>query len=81
LKGARLQSHHDHRIAMAFSIAGLFATGETVLEDTACVNTSYPGFEQMLRFIQKGGKMKRSTRELAGFKGSGKPAVRPATSF
>ena len=81
LKGARLQSHHDHRIAMAFSIAGLFASGETVLEETACVNTSYPGFEEQLRFIQKGGKIKRSTRELAGFKGSGKPAVRPAASF
>ncbi len=79
LKGARLQSHHDHRIAMAFSIAGLFAGGETVLEDTACVNTSYPGFEQMLRFIQKGGKIQRKTRELVGLKGSGNPAVRPTT--
>ena len=48
------------------------------MEDTACVNTSYPGFEQMLRFIQKGGKIKRKTRELTGLKGSGKPAVRPA---
>jgi 3-phosphoshikimate 1-carboxyvinyltransferase len=80
LKGARLQSHHDHRIAMAFSVAGLFASGETVLEDTACVNTSYPGFEETLRLMQKGGKMKRKTRELTGLKGSGKPAVRPAAS-
>jgi 3-phosphoshikimate 1-carboxyvinyltransferase len=79
LKGARLQSHHDHRIAMAFSIAGLFASGETILEDTACVNTSYPGFDQMLRFIQKGGKIHRKTRELVGLKGSGKPAVRPTS--
>jgi 3-phosphoshikimate 1-carboxyvinyltransferase len=65
---------------MAFSVAGLFASGETVIEDTACVNTSYPGFEQTLRFIQKGGKIKRKTRELTGLKGTGKPAVRLATS-
>ena len=44
LRGARLQSCGDHRIAMAFSIAGLFASGETVIEDTGCVETSYPGF-------------------------------------
>jgi 3-phosphoshikimate 1-carboxyvinyltransferase len=64
---------------MAFSIAGLFASGETIMEDTACVNTSYPGFEQTLRFMQKGGKIKRKTQELTGLKGSGKPAVRPAS--
>ena len=80
LQGARLQSHHDHRIAMAFSIAGLFASGETVMEGTDCVNTSYPGFEQTLRVMQKGGKMKRKTRELTGLKGTGKPAVRPAAT-
>ncbi len=52
LQGARLASHGDHRIAMAFAVAGLFAEGETVIEDTACVETSYPGFaDQMNRFI------------------------------
>jgi len=80
LKGAQLQSHHDHRIAMAFSIAGLFASGETVMEGTDCVNTSYPGFKQTLRVMQKGGKMKRKTRELTGLKGTGKPSVRPAAT-
>jgi 3-phosphoshikimate 1-carboxyvinyltransferase len=44
LQGARLESFGDHRIAMAFAIAGLFAEGETVITDTDCVNTSYPGF-------------------------------------
>ena len=54
LKGAKLQSFGDHRIAMAFAIAGLFASGETVIEDTACVLTSYPGFMETLKKIQKG---------------------------
>ena len=42
----------DHRIAMAFSIAGLFASGETIIENAECVNTSYPGFAGILsRFV------------------------------
>ncbi len=51
LHGARLQSFGDHRIAMAFAIAGLFAEGETIIEDTDCVATSYPGFADMLEKI------------------------------
>lgn len=45
LKGARLQSHGDHRIAMAFLIAGLLAkSGDTVMEGSECIRTSYPSF-------------------------------------
>ena len=40
------ESFGDHRIAMAFAIAGLFAEGETIIADTECVNTSYPGFSR-----------------------------------
>jgi 3-phosphoshikimate 1-carboxyvinyltransferase len=57
LKGARLPSYGDHRIAMAFAIAGLFASGTTTtIEDTACVRTSYPQFESVLMHIQRGDK-------------------------
>ena len=52
LHGAVLDSHGDHRIAMAFAIAGLFATGQTVIRNTDCVNTSYPGFAHHLAAIQ-----------------------------
>ncbi len=48
LHGARLSSFGDHRIAMAFAVAGMFAEGETVIQDVGCVATSYPGFEKML---------------------------------
>ncbi len=44
LHGATVRSFHDHRIAMAFSIAGLFATGQTLIEDAQCVAISYPEF-------------------------------------
>jgi 3-phosphoshikimate 1-carboxyvinyltransferase len=52
LKGATINSHGDHRIAMAFAIAGLFARGETVIEGTDCINTSYPGFAHHLDAIR-----------------------------
>jgi 3-phosphoshikimate 1-carboxyvinyltransferase len=51
LHAARIESHGDHRIAMAFAIAGLSATGVTDIVDTACIATSYPGFESTLRAL------------------------------
>ncbi len=51
LRGARLPSYGDHRIAMAFAVAGLFAEGETVIEDIECIETSYPGFAATLEQI------------------------------
>lgn len=53
LKGAKLQSFGDHRIAMAFAIAGLFAEGETIIQDTECVATSYPEFYKTLEQFMK----------------------------
>ncbi|RFC45414.1 MAG: 3-phosphoshikimate 1-carboxyvinyltransferase [Verrucomicrobia bacterium] len=55
LRGAKLDSLGDHRIAMAFAIAGLFAEGETVITGTECVNTSYPGFYDVLQKITAAG--------------------------
>ncbi len=51
LHGAVIDSFGDHRIAMAFAIAGLFAKGETIIQNTECVNTSYPGFAHHLDAI------------------------------
>jgi 3-phosphoshikimate 1-carboxyvinyltransferase len=51
LRGATLDSRGDHRIAMAFAIAGLFADGQTTITGTDCVNTSYPGFYDLLRRV------------------------------
>jgi len=59
LKGARLQSFGDHRIAMAFAVAGLFAKGETVIENVECVATSYPTFQATLEMIKAGKGMRR----------------------
>src|SRR3984893_1874880 len=52
LMGAELKSYGDHRIAMAFAIAGRFPDRETIIEDADCIATSYPGFdEQLQRFL------------------------------
>lgn len=61
LHGAVIDSHGDHRIAMAFCIAGLFASGENEIHQTDCINTSYPGFAHHLAAIQ------RQSREAADF--------------
>lgn len=44
LCGAQLNGYNDHRIVMAFSIAALFADGETVISDAQSINKSYPSF-------------------------------------
>jgi 3-phosphoshikimate 1-carboxyvinyltransferase len=52
LRGGRVASFGDHRIAMAFAIAGLFADGETIVQDAESVEISYPGFKGALeKFI------------------------------
>src|SRR3989442_13559615 len=44
LEGARVRSHGDHRVAMAFAGAGLLAKGETTIDGSECAATSSPGF-------------------------------------
>lgn len=51
LKGAVVQSYGDHRIAMSMAIAGLIAEGETMIENTGCIETSFPGFEVLLKSL------------------------------
>ena len=54
LKGAAVDSFGDHRIAMAFAIAGLFAKGETEIAGADCVAVSFPGFFDTLSRVTKG---------------------------
>jgi 3-phosphoshikimate 1-carboxyvinyltransferase len=61
LHGARLPSFGDHRIAMAFAIAGLFAEGETIVQDAECIRESYPGFEASLEEFTNPKRMQIST--------------------
>jgi 3-phosphoshikimate 1-carboxyvinyltransferase len=47
--GARIDSHGDHRIAMAFAIASLLAHAPIQIDDVANVATSFPGFADLAR--------------------------------
>jgi len=49
--GGRVQSHGDHRVAMSLAVAGSIATDEVVVEDVAAVDTSFPGFCDLMSSI------------------------------
>jgi 3-phosphoshikimate 1-carboxyvinyltransferase len=49
LKGGRIDSHGDHRIAMAFAVAALRASAPIEIADVANVATSFPGFMETAR--------------------------------
>jgi 3-phosphoshikimate 1-carboxyvinyltransferase len=44
LSGAEIEPRGDHRIAMAFAVAGLAAGGPTVIRDADCAGVSFPSF-------------------------------------
>jgi len=49
LKGCNVDSHFDHRVAMALTIAGLFADGETIINNAEAVNVTFPNFFDSLK--------------------------------
>ena len=61
LRGARVASFGDHRIAMAFALAGLFADGDTIVQDAQCVDESYPNFRDALDEIMNPKKVRMTT--------------------
>ena len=52
LRGATIQTYSDHRIAMAFAIAGLVANGQTVIDGAECAAVSFPGFFETLERVK-----------------------------
>ncbi len=44
LRGAHLDSHLDHRVALSLAVAALASPGETVIERAGCMEKTYPGF-------------------------------------
>jgi 3-phosphoshikimate 1-carboxyvinyltransferase len=51
LASGRINSHGDHRVAMAFAVAGTVATGPVRINDTDAVATSFPTFVDTLRAL------------------------------
>ncbi len=55
LKGAKLTSYGDHRMAMALAVASLVAWGETIIDGAESISVSYPSFVEDIRKL--GGKV------------------------
>jgi len=53
VQGALVDSHNDHRIAMACAVVGLRARGEVAISGSACVSKSYPAFFSDLEAVSK----------------------------
>jgi 3-phosphoshikimate 1-carboxyvinyltransferase len=49
LRGAVVDSHGDHRLAMALAVAGVAADGDVVVQGAECIADSFPGFEELMR--------------------------------
>ncbi|MCY4105948.1 MAG: 3-phosphoshikimate 1-carboxyvinyltransferase [Chloroflexi bacterium] len=54
LRGAQLNCHDDHRIAMSLAIAGMLAEGDTTLLGAECTNDSFPGFAPLMSGLGAG---------------------------
>ena len=51
-----VMAHGDHRIAMGAAILGLFAEGETTIEQANAVNKSFPGFYSYIEKLYRDGR-------------------------
>jgi 3-phosphoshikimate 1-carboxyvinyltransferase len=51
IQGAKVHSHHDHRIAMAAAVAALKATDSVIIEEAQAINKSYPAFYDDLKLL------------------------------
>jgi 3-phosphoshikimate 1-carboxyvinyltransferase len=54
LRGCAVHSQGDHRLAMALAVAGLIASGRTLVQDVDCIADSFPGFEATLAHLRGG---------------------------
>lgn len=49
LRGAKVKGYNDHRTVMALALAGMLASGKTVITDAQAVNKTFPGFYEQMR--------------------------------
>ena len=51
LRGAPTESHHDHRLAMAMTVAAMIAEGSSTVHGSEVTSDSFPGFEYTLQAL------------------------------
>ncbi len=65
LRGAHVEGHDDHRVVMALAVAGLAASGETVIGTAEAAAVTFPGFFSLLESVRADGKAS-GARSAAG---------------
>ena len=58
LIGITVDSHDDHRVAMAMAVCGLFADGEMKISNAECAAVSFPNFYEVMNNAGAGIKVK-----------------------
>jgi len=53
IKGGRVRTFGDHRIAMAFALAGMISGGPVELDDPGCAGVSFPDFYRQLELVTR----------------------------
>ena len=51
LRGTAVHGYHDHRIVMSLAVAGLIATGETIVDTAEAVDVTFPNFMDVLQRV------------------------------
>jgi 3-phosphoshikimate 1-carboxyvinyltransferase len=51
LKGAKVKGHHDHRVVMALSIAGLIADGKTEIDSAESIKVTFPNYVKLMKAL------------------------------
>ncbi len=64
LHGAEIDSHNDHRIAMACTVAGLIAKGPTMIEGVECISKSYPEFIEHMQSLGADIELDQNSKEM-----------------
>jgi len=57
LHGARVDSHGDHRLALALAVAGLVADGPVTIGHAECITDSFPGFVELMESLGQAGSI------------------------
>lgn len=73
--GAIINTHNDHRMAMAMSVLGLGAKGKTEITNAVVVNKSFPDFYKELALLGAKIKAQKDNIVLIGMRGSGKSTI------
>ncbi|MEW6381689.1 MAG: 3-phosphoshikimate 1-carboxyvinyltransferase [bacterium] len=61
LHGARVEGHHDHRVVMALSLAGMVAEGTTLITTAEAVNVTFPGYVDLMQGLSAGMNIEDNT--------------------